>query len=64
MWFYWEKGHISNMKKRKMEHLPHISIYVCFLSRAVGLGGAEGLQPHQYFRIKVVKELYNPINIQ
>ena len=29
--------------------LPHKEI------RAVGIGGAEGLQPYQYFRIKVVK---------
>ena len=32
--------------------------------RAVGIGGAEGLQPHQYFRITVVKEDCRPTDIR
>ena len=34
------------------------------MNRAVGIGGAEGLQPHQYFRITVLKGVCSPIDIQ
>ena len=32
--------------------------------RAEGIGGAEELQPHQYFKITVVKTGCSPIKIQ
>ena len=35
-----------------------------FIHRAVGIDGAEGLQPHQYFRITVAKDVCSPIKIQ